>query len=91
MGFLIKCVICIALIYAAAQWRSAASTSGRAPAARVAAKTRVAPGSGPADVHALLRSGAEGLTASARQWCLSAPKDCVAMIQRVQPAQTRPR
>lgn len=87
MGFVIRCMFCIALVYAAVQWRAAPPTGARPPAAHIAAKPQAAPQTGPARddaVRALLRSGVDGLTASAREWCLSAPRDCVAMLQRAQ-------
>lgn len=85
MGFLFKFLLCVALIYAATQWRPAPSSNPRASAVHAASKAR--PEAAPAlDAAAgtLLRSGADKLTASAREWCLSAPSDCVAMLQRTQ-------
>lgn len=85
MGFLFKCLFCIALVYVAVQWRSNAPVGARAPEARVA--SRPAPQKRPqtdAPAQTLLRAGADSLTASAREWCVSAPKDCVAVLQRAQ-------
>lgn len=85
MGFMIRCVLCIALVYAAVQWRVAPSPASRGGAGHATARSRPEPAPAlDAASRALLQSGAERLTASAREWCLSAPKDCVAMLARTQ-------
>lgn len=85
MGFMIRCVLCIALVYAAVQLRGAPSPASRAGDGHTTARSRPEPIPAlDAAAHAIFASGAERLTASAREWCLSAPKDCVAMLQRTQ-------
>jgi hypothetical protein len=86
--FLIKCAVCIALVILALQLRDAdAPASTRAPAD---AHARIAPPKPPKrpaledTARDMAQAGADALVAAARERCLSAPRDCVAMLKKLQ-------
>ncbi|WP_442754320.1 hypothetical protein ACNHKD_15185 [Methylocystis sp. JAN1] len=88
MLFLLKCLVCIALVIAALEWRGAdGPDSVQAPAG---ARGRVAAPKPPRrpqieeSARDLAQAGADALVAAARDRCLSAPRDCAAALQRLQ-------
>jgi hypothetical protein len=86
--FLLKCLLCIALVILALQWRGA---DGRGAASTpTGARERVAAPKPPRrpqieeSARNLAQAGADALIAAARDRCLSAPRDCAATLQRLQ-------
>jgi hypothetical protein len=83
--FLIKCAVCILLVFVALQWRA-----DNAPGAKQSAVARhekqQKPGGIVEDVASLLRAGGDALAGAARDKCLAAPRDCLSAAQRLQSA-----
>jgi hypothetical protein len=87
--FLIKCAICILLVFVALQWRAE-----DAPVARKSAVARhekqQKPGGGIVeDIASLLHSGGDALAGALRDKCLAAPRDCISAAQKLQSAAGR--
>lgn len=86
--FLLKCLVCIALVIVALQWRGPEGpTSAQAPAE---ARGRVAAPKPPRrpqieeSARDLAQAGGDALIAAARDRCLASPRDCAAALQRLQ-------
>lgn len=87
MVFLLKCLVCIALVVAALEWRAVdgppvpppAETRGRAAAPRPPRRPQL-----DETAKDLAQAGADALIAAARDRCLAAPRDCAAALQRLQ-------
>lgn len=88
MFFFLKCMVCIALVIVALQWRGAdGPASVPAPAearGRVAAPTPPRRPRIEESARDLAQAGADALIAAARDRCLAAPRDCAAALQRLQ-------
>ncbi len=86
--FLFKCVVCIALVIVALEWRGdGGPSSAQAPAGthgRVAAPKPPRRPQIEESARDLAQAGADALAAAARDRCLSAPRDCAAVLQRLQ-------
>jgi hypothetical protein len=86
--FLVKCAICILLVFVALQWRA-----DDAPAAKKSGVARhekqQKPGGLVEDVASLLHAGGDVLAGAVRDKCLAAPRDCVSAAQRLQSAAGR--
>ncbi len=88
MFFLVKSLICIALVLMALGWpdvgaRSPASEPRpRALAARAAHKPQIEESAREAAL-----AGTDALISAARDRCLSNPRDCAALLQRLQGAE----
>jgi hypothetical protein len=91
--FLLKCLVCIALVVFALEWRGAdAPATGQVPSE---ARPRAAAPRPPRrpqfeeSARDLAQVGADALVAAARDRCLAAPRDCAAALQRLQQGQGR--
>lgn len=86
--FLVKCAICILLVFVALQWRA-----DDAPAAKKSAVARHEKQQKPSgiveDVSSLLHAGGDALAGAVRDKCLAAPRDCLSAAQRLQSAADR--
>ncbi len=87
MFFLLKCFACIALVLFALDWRGV-DTPARPSDKQARATPATARRPLPLDERArdLAAAGADALVAAARDRCLSAPRDCAALLQRGQSA-----
>jgi hypothetical protein len=86
--FLLKSLVCIALVIFALQWRGVdrsipAQTANEARGRTSAPKPPRRP-SIEENARDLAQNGADALIAAARDRCLSAPRDCAAALQRLQ-------
>lgn len=85
LGFLIKCAVCILLVFVALQWRA-----DEAPVAKKSAvahhEKRLKPGGIVEDVSSLLHAGGDALAGAVRDKCLAAPRDCLSAAQKLQSA-----
>jgi hypothetical protein len=86
--FLLKCLVCIALVMFALEWRgadrpnptqSATEARGRPAAPKPPRRPSIED-----NARNLAQAGADALVATARDRCLSAPRDCAAALQRLQ-------
>ncbi|MCC3247007.1 hypothetical protein LG047_17060 [Methylocystis sp. WRRC1] len=91
MVFLAKCLICIALVMAALQWRPLT-----APAPTPAHSARPAGAPQPPRrpqldeaAHSLVQAGVDALATTARDKCLANPRECAAALQRLQALRER--
>lgn len=86
--FLIKCAVCILLVFVALQWRA-----DNAPVAKQSAVARHEKqqnaGGFVEGVASLLHAGGEALAGAARDKCLAAPRDCLSAAQRLRSAADR--
>ena len=80
MFFLLKSLVCIALVLVALGWRGVESPEKPSQASAARSPRRQGAEAGGAD---LLRSGTDALVAAARDKCLAAPRDCAALLQRL--------
>ncbi len=80
MFFLVKCLVCIALVLFALGWPSFDSPEKSArPGVSRSLREKPAAAAG-AD---LVQAGKDSLIAAARDKCLSAPRDCAALLQHL--------
>ncbi len=83
--FLIKCAVCVFLVFVALHWRA-----DNAPVAKKSAVARhdkqQKPGGIVEDVSSLLHAGGDALAGAVRDKCLTAPRDCLSAAQRLQSA-----
>jgi len=85
--FLLKSLVCIALVLFALGWRGADRPEEPSHAGASARLREKAADEGGAD---LVQAGKDALIAAAREKCLSAPRDCAALLQRLPvPARAR--
>jgi hypothetical protein len=83
--FLIKSLVCIAIVLFALQWRGVdqPAASPESPARGSAQKPSRRP-SIDEGARDLVRTGTDAMIAAARDKCFSAPRDCAAALQRLQ-------
>ena len=83
--FLIKCAVCILLVFVALQWRADEAPVVKKTAAARHDKQQKAGGL-VGEVASLVHAGGDALAGAARDKCLAAPRDCLSAAQRVQSA-----
>lgn len=88
MFFLVRCLVCIGLVYALAQ--SDRDPTPSLPLIGVTASRQISapPPATPRPrlnetAKALAQAGVEALGAAAREHCLSAPQDCVEILRKL--------
>ncbi len=88
MVFLIKSLACIALVLIALQWRAADKPApGLESRARVSATKPSRHPSIDESAGDWVQAGTDAMMSAARDKCLAAPRDCAAMLQRLQGAE----
>ncbi|MFO1103125.1 MAG: hypothetical protein U1E20_09505 [Methylocystis sp.] len=86
--FLIKCAICILLVFVALQWRAEdAPVAKKSAVARL--EKQLKPGRIVEDVASFLHSGGDALAGALRDKCLATPRDCLSTAQKFQSAAGR--
>lgn len=91
MVFLLKCAACIALVLYVLQWRA---PDPAPPAPSSVAAERQKPSRRPQigqTAKEWTQAGADALASAARDKCLSNPRECAALLQRLQGAATTAR
>jgi hypothetical protein len=86
--FLIKSLVCIAIVLIALQWRAVDQPApGPESRARVSAPKPSRRPSIDESAGVWVQAGADAMISAARDKCIAAPRDCAAMLQRLQGAE----
>jgi hypothetical protein len=86
--FLIKCAICILLVFVALQWRADDAPVAKKSAVARHEKQQKAGGI-VEDAASLIHAGGDALAGALRDKCLAAPRDCLSAAQKIQSAAGR--